>query len=159
MASNPNDRESIERTISLYSHLVDFGRFDEWGDLFTEDAEASVYGGVQVWGDGPAVSVQKGRAEIVEFVRGNVEPLREKGVHLLHMAGKPIIEVDGGTATAWWTYVVVATTADAINVAATGRYHAVLIRGGDGFWRFSNRTCVETGGPLPQGALREPPSH
>jgi len=154
-----DDREAIERTISLYSHLVDFGRFDEWGDLFTEDAEASVHGGVQVWGDGPAVSVQRGRAEIVEFVRGNVEPLREKGVHLLHMAGKPLVEIDGARATAWWTYVVVATTAEAINVAATGRYHTELVRGDDGHWRFSNRTCIETGGPLPVGALSQPPAH
>jgi len=159
VATGLDDRESIERTISLYSHLVDFGRFDEWGDLFTEDAEASVYGGVQVWGDGPTTVVLRGRQEIVDFVRGNVGPLREQGAHLLHVLGKPIIEIDGDIATAWWTYIVVSTTSESLSVAGTGRYHCVLVRGWDGFWRFSNRTCVETGGPLPEGALEQPPSH
>lgn len=162
MTSSPSahdDREAIERTITLYSHLVDFGRYDEWGDLFTEDAEAATVGGIQVWGDGAPLPTPRGRQAIVDFVRGNVEPMREKGVHLMHMPGKPVIELDGDSARAWWTYVVVATTADSINVAATGRYHTELVRCGDGRWRFRVRTCVETGGLLPEGALREPPSH
>ena len=55
--------------------------------------------------------------------------------------------------------VNIATAADSINVAATGRYHCELVRGGDGHWRFRVRTCVETGGPLPDGALRQPSAH
>lgn len=151
-------REAIERTIALYSHLVDFGRYDEWGELFTEDAEAATVGGVQVWGDGSPLPVPRGREAIVDFVRGNVEPMREQGVHLMHMPGKPIIEIDGKTARAWWTYIVVATSAESISVAATGRYHTELVCEEDGMWRFRIRTCIETGGPLPEGMLAQPPS-
>lgn len=156
--STPTDRDAIERVITLYSQLVDFGRYDEWGDLFTEDAEAATVGGVQVWGDGSPLPTPRGRRAIVDFVRGNMEAMRAQGIHLMHMPGKPIIDVDGDTARAWWTYVVVATSAEAINVAATGRYHTELVRQPDGHWRFRVRTCVETGGPLPEGPLREPPS-
>jgi hypothetical protein len=156
--STQTDRDAIERTITLYSHLVDFGRYDEWGELFTEDAEAATIGGVQVWGDGSPLPTPRGRQAIVDFVRGNMEAMRLQGVHLMHMPGKPVIEIDGDAARAWWTYIVVATSAEAINVAATGRYHAELVRGSDDCWRFRVRTCVETGGPLPDGVLREPPS-
>ena len=153
------DREAIERTISLYSQLADFGRYDEWGDLFTEDAEAAVVGGVQVWGDGSPIPTPRGRQAIVDFVRGNMESMRSQGVHLMHLAGKPIVDLQGDTAYAWWTYVVFATSAESINVAATGRYHSELVRCEDGCWRFQVRTCVETGGPLPDGPLHQPPAH
>jgi hypothetical protein len=158
LATN-DDRDAIERTISLYSHLVDFGRFDEWADLYTDDAIGDVFGGVRVWAGGPSVTELRGRKAIVEYVRGNVEPLNAQGLHLLHMATKPIIEIDGDSANAWWTYTVMAASADSIAVAGTGRYHAKLVRCPDDHWRFSVRICVESGGPLPDGELKQPPAH
>src|SRR5262249_53092748 len=39
------DEEGIRRTLALYCQLCDDGRFDEWADLYTEDAVFRVMGG------------------------------------------------------------------------------------------------------------------
>ena len=39
-----NDYEAVRRTISLYSQLMDQGRFEEFGELFTTDAESTSIG-------------------------------------------------------------------------------------------------------------------
>ncbi len=36
-----NDYEAVRRTISLYSQLMGQGRFEAFGELFTEDAMSS----------------------------------------------------------------------------------------------------------------------
>ncbi|TMM14133.1 MAG: nuclear transport factor 2 family protein [Actinobacteria bacterium] len=46
-----SDEEGIRRTLALYCQLCDDGRFDEWAQLYTEDAVFRVMGQVHV---GPA---------------------------------------------------------------------------------------------------------
>ena len=40
------DEDQIRRTLSEYSQRCDDGRFDEWADLFTEDARFVLSGQV-----------------------------------------------------------------------------------------------------------------
>ena len=132
------EEEVIRRTIVRYCMLVDDGRFDEWGQLFTEDARFHVMG-----------ATTEGREPIAAFISASMPPeVRGK-----HLCGGPLIDVDSwnGTARVWTDFVFI----DQKGVATTlGRYHDVMERGGDKIWRFNLREIVFRGG-APE--LTQPP--
>src|SRR5579859_5135108 len=77
-----DDDAAILRLITVYSQLLDDGRWDEWGELFTEDAVFAVWG-----------NVHRGRAEIVEAISG-MQPERPGK----HVAFATVVDVAGDEA-------------------------------------------------------------
>jgi 3-phenylpropionate/cinnamic acid dioxygenase small subunit len=129
--------ESIRRTLALYCQLCDDGRFDEWAELYTDDAELHVMG-----------SVYRGRADIRAFIEKGQPPERRGK----HVCANSVIDLDdrGATATAVTDYVFVARTGAGLAITSTGRYHDRLVAD-DGRWRFSRREIVFLGDePDPQ---------
>ena len=146
-----NDYEAVRRTISLYSQLMDQGRFDEFGELFTEDAvSTSIAGTVN-----PVSWTAHGRADIVANTRNIVGKLLEQG-DVIHLAANPVIDVDGEQAKAWWDVVVLQITATGFTPLRSGRYQARFVKRGER-WLLAHRTLLQCGGTAPKDFERVPP--
>jgi 3-phenylpropionate/cinnamic acid dioxygenase small subunit len=117
----------ITRTHALYCQLLDDLRFEDWGALFTEDAE---------W-NAPSAAF-RGRAAIVEGVSA-MEPKVRGWVK--HLSFAPVIEVEIPTsARAWSDFVVLTRDHEngAWSAAAAGRYYDEMQKEGDR-WLFRSR--------------------
>ncbi len=122
-----DDDRLIRHTLALYGPLLDDRRFEEWGDLFTEDAEWTI----------PGFSF-KGRAAVVAGV-GAMEPPAPGWVK--HFSYPPVIQLDSpSTARAWsdLAALVKDPQTGAWSIAAAGRYYDDLEKKG-GAWRFKRR--------------------
>lgn len=151
--TSPADLEAIRRTIALYGQLLDDGRFDAWGDLFTDDAEfASVPGG-NLDGEG-GIATFVGRAAIVAVVAGAQRAMRAEG-GVIHFGGNAVIDVAGDEARAWWDFLVMHLKPGGTEISHAGRYHADLVRQ-DGRWRFRRRVSVRPGHARPHGVAETP---
>jgi uncharacterized protein (TIGR02246 family) len=115
------DEEGVRRTLALYCQLCDDGRFDEWTDLYTDDATFAVMGQTQV-----------GRDAIKAWIE-QAQPEDKRGKHFL---GQSVVDIDGDAASAVTDYTFVSK---AYVITSAGRYHDTLERGGDGRWRFRTR--------------------
>jgi len=62
------ERLSIQRVIALYAQLLDSGRLDDWGQLFTQEARFRVYG-----------QTYESRATLVSEIGSLVLPPRPSG--------------------------------------------------------------------------------
>lgn len=124
-----SDEEGIRRTLALYCQLCDDGRFDEWAQLYTEDAVFRVMGQVHV-----------GPAAIKAFI-AEAQPEGRRGKHV---AVNPLIEADGDTARAWTDYIWVGPGEGQFPVTSAGRYHDRLVRR-NGAWLFAERQIVFMG--------------
>lgn len=135
---NTPPEEDIRRTVARYCMLCDDGRFDEWADLFTENARFHVMG-----------RTYEGRAAIQGFISAGQPPER-RGKHVAYGS---LIDVDewNGKASVWTDYVFVD---QAGAVTSQGRYHDEMERCGDKRWRFTLREIVFRGAE-PQ--LTQPP--
>ena len=121
-----SDEEDIRTTLAQYAHLCDDGRFDEWADLYTEDAVYSVMG-----------QTHKGRDALKGFIANAMTPeLRGK-----HLCFNSVIEVEGNEAYAVTDYVFMDRHRAITNA---GRYHDRLVRNRDR-WRFAERRIVFMG--------------
>jgi uncharacterized protein (TIGR02246 family) len=121
------DEEGVRRTLALYCQLCDDGRFEEWADLYTEDATFAVLG-----------QTQAGRAAIKAWIE-QAMPAEKRGKHFI---GQSVIDVhpDAGTAAAVTDYTFIARTPEKkYAITSAGRYHDTLVRGDDGRWRFQTR--------------------
>jgi hypothetical protein len=133
------DAELIRRTLGLYGALLDDLRFEEWGQLFTEDAEWVVMG-----------ASFKGRAAIVAGV-GAMEPKAQGWVK--HLSYPPVIEIDSPTTARAWSDIV-ALVRDAQSgswsIVAVGRSYDTLRKEG-GTWRYARRQAdiATATNPLP----------
>ena len=123
-----SDEDAIRRTIAQYCHFCDDGRFDEWADLYTDDATFTVRG-----------NTYTGRADVKAFIEQGQPPER-RGKHLCFNS---VIEVDGSTARAWTDYVFIDKQRA---ITSAGRYHDRLVRQPDR-WRFAERRIVFLGDP------------
>ncbi len=141
------DDDSIRRLIAVYSQLLDDGRWDEWGDLFTEDAVFTVWG-----------NAYSGRQEIVKAISGMQPEFPGK-----HVAFATVVDLggkDGDRALAWTDFLAMADAGPgqwgrSYAVATAARYYDRLVRE-DGRWRFSRRDIRNAGEPLPDGAVPSP---
>ena len=115
-----SDEDAIRRTIAQYCQLCDDGRFDEWADLYTDDATFSVMG-----------KTYTGRADVKAFIEKGQAPER-RGKHLCFNS---IIDIDGDSARAITDYVFIDKQHA---ITSAGRYHDRLIRQPDR-WRFAER--------------------
>ena len=122
-------RDGVRRTLVQYGQLCDDGRFAEWIDLFTADAQFQVLG-----------RTYTGHDAIRAFIEASQGP-DQRGRHL---PSDPVIDLggDGRTACAWTDYVFLD---QARTVTSVGRYHDELVQGDDGRWRFTRREIVFQG--------------
>jgi len=128
------DEDQIRRTLAEYSQRCDDGRFDEWADLFTEDARFILSG-----------QVTEGR-ESIRVLMTAMMPADRRGQHV---TSNSLVDIDGDSATASTDYLFVRPTADGPGIVAAGRYHDLLTRDGR-CWRFRERSITMLG--LPEGA-------
>ena len=140
-----DDERMIRRTLALYCTLLDDGRFDDWSQLFTEDAEWIIPG-----------TVFKGRAAIAAGVGATQPPVVGRVKHLSH---PPVIEFTSDrTARAWSDVVVLFRNREGVwTILAAGRYYDDLEKE-EGAWRLRCRqTDIDTAAhPLP--GLVAPPA-
>lgn len=130
-----NDYEAIRRLIALYGQLLDSGRLEQWGALFTSDATFSVWG-----------QTFRGRDEIVREIGGMQPDAAGK-----HAILQPVIDLDDEhTARAWTDFTALATSEDGIAVVTLGRYHDRLAKI-DGLWHFASRDLAIGGETLGEG--------
>ena len=122
-AERVSDEDAIRRTIAQYCQLCDDGRFDEWADLYTDDATFSVMG-----------KTYTGRADVKAFIEKGQAPER-RGKHLCFNS---IIDIDGDSARAITDYVFIDKQHA---ITSAGRYHDRLIRQPDR-WRFAERRIL-----------------
>ncbi len=139
-----NDIDSIRRVIVLYSLLLDDGRFEEWGNLFTDDA---FFLSVPIG----RPEGYHGRAEIVAGPGRESNPTRGK----VHFSGQPLIDVIGHDAHAWWDFIMVQGNDPAPPTTYAGRYYAKF-RKENGTWRYSERISVRAGEPRPDFVIPVP---
>lgn len=137
IAGEASAEEGIRRTIAQYALFCDDGRFDEFADLFTEQATFSALGPPQV-----------GRASIRDYM-AKAQPPQRRGKHLCF---NTVIDVspDGSTAEAVTDYLFVGIQPHggyaAANPTSAGRYHDRLVRDSDR-WRFAERRIVFMANP------------
>ena len=123
------DESQISWTLGAYSQRCDDGRFDEWADLFTEDARLVFPG-----------QVAEGR----DAIRALMETVQSAGARGKHITANSLVAIDGDTATATTDYLFVRPDAGRLAIIAAGRYQGTLVRQGLG-WRFRERTITILG--------------
>jgi ketosteroid isomerase-like protein len=119
--------EDVARTLALYCQLCDDGRFDEWAQLFMEDARFTVLG-----------NTHTGRETIKAWIE-QAQPPELRGKHFL---GQSVIDIDegGDTASGVTDYTFVNGTRDGgYKITSAGRYYDTFVRSGDGRWQFKTR--------------------
>lgn len=138
-------RDAIRRTLALYCQLCDDGRFDEWGELYTDDAEFRVMG-----------RTYRGRPAVQAFIEAGQPPERRGK----HVCANSVIDLDpdGRSARAVTDFVFVARAArqsspegaappaSGFAITSVGRYHdRLVLDAGSGTWRFARREIVFMG--------------
>ena len=127
MTTPIEDKEAIRELFSEYCFRMDEFRFDELGQLFTED------------GDWIAPYARAhGPAEIAALMARNIpaEPRRK------HFIMNSLIRLDGDRASARTSYLVVLqATGGGLVPSVAGTYEDVLVRTTAG-WRFRERRLV-----------------
>jgi hypothetical protein len=131
---------AVQRVLTLYAHLLDDLRFDDWGQLFCENATwmATWNGQTQTF---------CGRNNIVAALR-EIEPKAPGAVR--HCPLAPIIDLNGEEAYSWSDAVMLTLAPGANVVVSVGRYHDIL-RFERGRWRFFQRVFVSAGDRVPAG--------
>jgi uncharacterized protein (TIGR02246 family) len=134
------DHEQIRRTLGAYGRLCDDGRFDEWAELFTEDARLGFPG-----------QEAEGR-DAIKTLMERVQPAEARGKHV---TANSLIDVDGSAAAVTTDYLFVRTTPAGPAIVAVGRYHDRLVRR-DGRWLFRERRITLLDAPDPGPGLDTP---
>jgi hypothetical protein len=122
--------EKIRMLKYRYLRCMDLKLWDEFEDVFTEDATAD-YGTPSA---GRPLKLGS-RDEILNFLRDSLG----NDIITLHAAGQPEIQIDGEAASGTWRFedTVIATE---FNVVITGAafYEDRYRRGEDGIWRIAH---------------------
>ncbi|TDB98836.1 nuclear transport factor 2 family protein [Actinomadura sp. 7K534] len=118
--------EEIRRLKYRYLRCVDLKLWDEFADVFTEDAVAEY--------DTPVLGKTlrlEGRDAIVDYMRGNLGPDKIS----THTAGAPEIDIDGDRATGTWSLDdSIILIEQRLLIRGAAFYHDVYRRGADGRW-------------------------
>jgi hypothetical protein len=118
--------EEIRRLKYRYLRCVDLKLWDEFAEVFTEDAVAEY--------DTPVLGKTlrlEGRDAIVEYMRSNLGPDKISA----HTAGCPEIDLDGDRATGIWSLDdTIILPGDRLLIRGAAFYHDVYRRDG-GRWR------------------------
>jgi hypothetical protein len=128
------DIEAIKQLKARYFRLLDTKRWQEWGEVFTEDAH------LDTSQDAPQ-AVATGRAAIVALVSGAVG--QAVTVHHGHM---PEIEITApGRARGIWAmedYLEFPGDPPALTLHGRGHYFEEYEKGSDGVWRIRSLRLV-----------------
>ena len=127
------DHDAIRQLLVAYCQTCDDGRFEEWSELYTDDATFTVVG-----------TTHRGRAALRAFIEG-AQPPESRGKHFL---SEPSIDVDGDMASCVTDYIFLARQDTGIAVTSAGRYLDEVVRDRDGSrygWRFAAREIVFLG--------------
>jgi SnoaL-like domain len=108
------DELAIRRLLDEYCLRMEINAFDEWLDLFTDDAVYEVHR-----------RVLHGRAEISAML--------SQAPHGVHLPGAARIEIDGDTADVIQSYLFLSNSDDKWN---SGWYQRKVVRTAEG-WKFS----------------------
>jgi len=128
--------EEIRRLKYRYLRCVDLKLWDEIADVFTPGATVD-YGTLAL---GQPVRLT-GRDAIVAFLRDKLGP----GIITVHFAGQPEIDIDGGQASATWSFEdTVIATEHRVLIKGAAFYQDRYARGEDGRWRISHTGYVRT---------------
>ncbi|HET9968359.1 MAG TPA: nuclear transport factor 2 family protein [Streptosporangiaceae bacterium] len=126
--------EEIRQVKYRSLRCVDLKRWDEIGDVFTEDADLD-YGTVAY---GKPLQIV-GRPGIVAFFRTKLGP----DTLTSHSAGQPEITVAESTATGiWQVHDTVLATRHRMLITGAAFHHDRYERGADGRWRVAGTRCV-----------------
>ena len=118
------DHEAITRVVARYCHLLDDGRWDEFAQLWAEDAEFVVGG-----------ETTRGR----DAIRGSIEATQPAERRGRHLAVNVEIDVDGDRATGLVDFMFWGRDREGkAKLLFLGRYDDQLVRT-DGEWRFARR--------------------
>ena len=119
------DERGILDTLHAYAHSLDYGLRELWLDCWTEDA-------VLHW---PHTSFE-GHAGIGGAFDAHSHAPEKFHKHFLV---EPRVKVDGDRATVESYFARLDNAPDGPFLRSFGRYLDVLVRGGDGRWRFQER--------------------
>ncbi|XRQ10313.1 nuclear transport factor 2 family protein [Actinomadura welshii] len=118
--------EEIRRLKYRYLRCVDLKLWDEFAELFTEDAVAEY--------DTPVLGKTlrlEGRDAIVDYMRGNLGPDKIS----THTAGAPEIDIEGDRATGVWALDdSIILVEQRLLIRGAAFYHDGYRRGADGRW-------------------------
>jgi uncharacterized protein (TIGR02246 family) len=129
-----SDEDAIRRTLAEYCQFCDDGRFEDFADLFAENATFHVLD-----------KTHEGRSEISAFMEKAMPPERRGR----HACSNTVIDVDGDTARAFTDYLFVSRVdGSSFAITSVGRYHDRLVKEPDR-WRFAERRIVFLGGEPP----------
>jgi len=121
--------EEIRRLKYRYARTLDLKLWDEFADVFTEDAVAAY--GTKAYQEPLTLT---GRDEIVGFMREKLG----SGVTTVHFCSQPEIEVDGDTASGTWCFEdTVIATEHRVVIKGSAFYEDEYRRCADGAWRIS----------------------
>jgi 3-phenylpropionate/cinnamic acid dioxygenase small subunit len=127
MTSSLEEKEEIRDLLYRYCYSLDNQRFDEIGEMFTEDGVMHSL----------LVVKAEGRQAVVDFLTRAV-PKKGEGPARKHCTVNTLIRLDGDRATAS-SYMLFFREADTgIMTASAGRYEDILVKEG-GAWRFKLR--------------------
>lgn len=134
------DDTAIRRVIALYGQLLDDRRFDEWADLFLDDAVVMGYAG---------------REAFLKGIAGSQPPTPTK-----HIACSTIVDLAGDQARAWTDAIALLDIGAGPNGSRSYaqfpmRYYDEFVRV-DGRWRIARRDSTLPGATLPSGAQKTP---
>lgn len=113
------DEHDISRVLAEYCLRLEVNAFDEWLDLFTDDAIYEVHR-----------RILNGRAEISAML--------SQAPHGVHLPGATRIRLSGDSADVIQSYLFIANSSDSWN---SGWYHHSLVRAAGG-WKIA-RTAVK----------------
>lgn len=139
MGRHPTDSDTVTDYVAIrqlrsaYSHAVDTGAWEDWAELFTEDATCAL-----------GFETLEGREAIEEYGRSTLEERFEKSFHFAHM---PLIDISGDEASGRWYIHVYYELPDTTTGRILGRYHDTYERL-SGHWKFERieyDIAVDTG--------------
>lgn len=145
---SPADKPAITELLYRYAELIDAGDFDGVGHLLAR----ATFGGTASPATSGAENIAKLFASSTRRYPGHGNTPRTR-----HLVLNPIVEIDGGQATARSTFVVVqATETVALQPIVVGRYFDAFARDDQG-WHFTRRTVdVEMVGDVSAHLMIDP---
>ena len=143
------DRATITDLIYRYAELIDAGDFDGVGELLSRGSFA-----------GPRTPTVSGAGNIAALFAMTTRRFGDGTPKTRHLVLNPLVQIDGGTATARSTFCVVqATDRIALQPIVVGRYYDRFARDPVDGWHFTERIAdIEMVGDVSDHLLIDPAS-
>jgi 3-phenylpropionate/cinnamic acid dioxygenase small subunit len=144
------DERAVLSTLQRYGHYIDYGRAEEWVQLFTADATYLITSGRP---DVDSTTTVSGHDELRDFIgrHSHAPELFHK-----HVLAEPMISVNGDEASAesYWL-LALERKGNRAGIVGFGRYLDTLRRQPNGVWLFTQRR-IEVDVPTEGSLVSEP---